>query len=206
MIRDGSFRRFSDLGLVTPTGLMPRQIVDAPMAVEPIRRPGDFPLTSRGWARASPMTQITVRKAEAADAPAIQALYRQLVSNPAVSVTPERIANLAADPATALLVAEIGGRVAGTVLVSLCADVMFGDQPFAVIENVVVSGEHRGLGIGEALMCHAERHCQVTGCSKIMLLSSAERTEAHRFFERAGFTSSTKKGFVKYRRQFSSPT
>ncbi|HIV72719.1 MAG TPA: hypothetical protein H9903_17415, partial [Candidatus Aquabacterium excrementipullorum] len=44
--------------------------------------------------------------------------------------------------------------------------------------------------------------CGRAQCSKIMLLSSIERTEAHAFFERAGYTGSTKKGFVKYRRQF----
>jgi hypothetical protein len=35
-----------------------------------------------------------------------------------------------------------------------------------------------------------------------MFLSSAEREQAHRFFERMGFAGALKRGFVKYRRHF----
>lgn len=145
---------------------------------------------------------INVREAIAEDAPAIQELYGLLVSNPAVLVLPERIARVAQDPMTKLFVAEAEGTVAGTVLVSLCSDVMFQSQPFAIVENIVVSASNRGVGVGAALMREVERHCQSRECSKIMLLSSSERAEAHRFFESAGFIGSSKKGFVKYRKQF----
>lgn len=149
------------------------------------------------------MPQIIVRKAIAKDAALIQALYQELVNNPSISVSSERIGEVSQDRNTALFVGEIEGVVAGTVLVSLCLDVMFGGQPFAVIENIIVASAYRGAGIGLALMQEAESYCKAAQCSKIMLLSSAERTEAHRFFEKAGFAGSKKKGFVKYRRQFS---
>jgi hypothetical protein len=35
-----------------------------------------------------------------------------------------------------------------------------------------------------------------------MLLSSASRADAHKFFEHVGFRADLKLGFVKYRRQF----
>jgi N-acetylglutamate synthase-like GNAT family acetyltransferase len=148
------------------------------------------------------MPHVTVRRAEGSDAPAIQALYRELVSNPAVTVTPQRVAEVAQDPRTALFVAEIEDVTVGTALVSLCSDVMFQSQPFAVVENIVVAVGCRGSGVGAALMRNVEHYCLAAQCSKIMLLSSAERAEAHRFFERVGFVGSIKKGFVKYRRQF----
>jgi N-acetylglutamate synthase-like GNAT family acetyltransferase len=147
-------------------------------------------------------TRITVRRAEASDAEAIQGLYLELVANPAVSVLPERIAELALDSNTLLFVAETEGAVVGTVLAALCQDVMFRRQPFAVIENVVVSSTCRRLGVGAALLKEVERHCLAAQCSKIMLLSSVKRTEAHIFFKRAGFVGSLKMGFIKYRRQF----
>ncbi|WP_374565193.1 GNAT family N-acetyltransferase [Ideonella sp.] len=145
---------------------------------------------------------VVVRRAVAADAVAIEALYRQLVANPAVQVLPERVAELAAESATRLLVADHQGQVCGTLLLSLCADVMFGRQPFAVIENIVVDAAHRGSGIGSRLLRHAESLCVDAGCSKIMLTSAAGRAEAHRFFEQQGFDGAAKRGFVKYRRQF----
>lgn len=40
----------------------------------------------------------------------------------------------------------------------------------------------------------------------MMLLSSATRVDAHRFFEQAGFLGDRKRGFVKYRSQFGEAT
>ena len=145
---------------------------------------------------------LTIRNARPSDAERITELYRQLVSNPAVAVQSERICTVSEDPNTALFVCELGGQVQGSALVSLCADVMFASQPFAVVENVVVNETVRSKGLGSALLRHIEAFCLAKNCSKIMLLSSIHREQAHRFFERAGFAGSSKRAFVKYRRQF----
>jgi hypothetical protein len=39
-------------------------------------------------------------------------------------------------------------------------------------------------------------------CSKLMLLSSIHRNEAHAFFRSCGFSGDTKQAFVKHRSQF----
>ena len=150
------------------------------------------------------MSKVTakVRCALPSDAKYVSELYCQLVSNPNISVLPERIAQISNDPNTALFVCEINDLICGTALVSLCADVMFKKQPFAVIENFVVDNSLRGQGIGLTLFRHIEAFCLSTECSKIMLLSSVDRNQAHRFFERVGLSSSFKRGFVKYRRDF----
>jgi len=145
---------------------------------------------------------LMVRRAAPDDAQAIAGLYRELVGNPAVSVLPQRIAEVSQDPNTALWVCEQGAQVCGTALVSLCADVMFERQPFAVVENVVVAAAARGQGVGAALLRHVEAFCLARDCSKILLLSASQRHAAHRFFERAGFLGSAKRGFVKYRSAF----
>ena len=134
----------------------------------------------------------------------IASLYSQLVTNPAVSVQPEAIEALALKANTALLVCVRDSRVCGTALVCLCDDVMFNAQPFAIVENVVIDSAVRGQGIGTALFQCIDAFCLANACSKIMLLSAAGRVEAHRFFERAGYAGSSKRGFVKYRRDFSS--
>jgi len=145
-----------------------------------------------------PIVRIAVR----ADAAALQSLYRQLVDDQNVNVTESQIQTIAEDARTRLFVCEIDGDVCATVLVSLCADVMYADQPFAVIENLVVDRRCRGNGVGQALLREVERHCLSRNCSKMMLLSSAFRADAHRFFEHVGFRADLKRGFVKYRRQF----
>ncbi|NSL54684.1 GNAT family N-acetyltransferase [Uliginosibacterium aquaticum] len=148
------------------------------------------------------MTKVVIRRAEGADAPSIHSLYKELVDNPEVSVSQERVATVSKDPRTVLLIAEVEGSAVGTALVSLCSDVMFQNQPFAVVENIIVTGPCRGFGVGASLMREIERYCLEGNCSKIMLLSSLERTDAHHFFEKTGFAGAVKKGFVKYRRQF----
>ncbi len=146
-----------------------------------------------------------VRRATAADAPVIEWLYRELVADPSIHVLPDQVAAMHASSSTLLFVVEVGGEVAGTALLTICADVMYGTQPFGVVENVIVSAKLRGAGIGRLLMEHLEQEALARDCSKLMLLSSAARQEAHAFFRRQGFSSDTKLGFVKYRRQFAQP-
>lgn len=148
------------------------------------------------------MSMNQIRPAKPSDSNRIAELYAQLVENPAIFVLPERIAKISEDPNTGLFVCEWDGVVEGTALVSLCSDVMFGFQPFAVVENIVVNQTLRGTGLGSVLLRHIEAFCLSRDCSKIMLLSASQRTDAHRFFERAGYAGHTKRGFIKYRRQF----
>ena len=147
---------------------------------------------------------ILVRSAQPTDAAAIERLYHVLAPNPAIRVLPERIAQVCADPNTELLAAEREQVVQGTALLTLCMDVMFKEQPFAVIENVVVAPECRGKGIGSALFARLESIALQRNCSKVMLLSSAARSEAHVFFQKLGYNGSAKRGFIKYRREFRS--
>jgi len=139
----------------------------------------------------------------ATDAHAIQVLYAELVGDPLVSVLPEQIAMMAASTNSLLLVACQEGGVHGTALLTICPDVMYRQQPFGVIENMVVGKEMRGRGLGLLLMNHLERFAASRDCSKLMLLSSGHRQQAHAFFQRSGFSGDSKRGFVKYRSQFS---
>ena len=145
---------------------------------------------------------LHVRLARPTDAGRLGSLYSQLLDSSHHQVLPERILDLQGGANGALLVADANGVVCGTVLVSLCADVMYGMQPFAVLENLVVDLAFRKAGVGAALLTEAEAFCRQRQCSKIMILSSRERAGAHRLFESRGFDGSAKAGFVKYRRHF----
>jgi N-acetylglutamate synthase-like GNAT family acetyltransferase len=147
---------------------------------------------------------LIVRKAKPEDALRLSKLYNQLVNNTAINVEPEQIQALYDDERSKLLVCEYQGEVVGSALVSLCSDVMFRKQPFAVVENVIVDVAAQGQGVGSALFQEIEIFCVNTDCSKIMLLSSAQRLDSHAFFEKQGFKGSVKRGFVKYRSAFSS--
>jgi N-acetylglutamate synthase-like GNAT family acetyltransferase len=162
----------------------------APRTVQKI--PGNSPKTA----------DRILRRAIAADAPAIEALYRELVSDPLVRVLPEQLAELAESPTGFLIVVETGRSVCAAALLTICPDAMYGTQPFGVIENVIVAQSMRGLGFGRLLLAHVERLAVEQHCTKLMLLSSASREAAHAFFRQCGFTGDTKRAFVKYRSRF----
>jgi N-acetylglutamate synthase-like GNAT family acetyltransferase len=143
-----------------------------------------------------------IRRAGTEDAVAIQELYRELVGDAQVRVLPDHVATLAEAPGSILLVAEAKGTVVATALLSICADVMYGHQPFGVVENVVVTRAWRERGVGRRLLAHVEALAIERDCTKLMLLSGSHRREAHAFFRSCGFMGDTKHAFVKYRSQF----
>lgn len=143
---------------------------------------------------------VSVRSAEPLDAAAVEALYRELVGGEApVRVRPERIDHILADPHSILAVAELEGRVIGSVFVTICLDPMFGEQPYLVLENLVVADAARGRGVGGALLDAIHAVASTCSASKIMALSSIGRSRAHRFLRLHGYDADAKVGFVRYR-------
>jgi GNAT superfamily N-acetyltransferase len=142
---------------------------------------------------------MRVRRAQPPDASAIEALYRLLVpGDNNISVAPDRIAALEQDLTNHLLVADIDGIVSGSAFLTICLDPMYGFQPYGVIENVVVLSGVRGQKIGTALLGGLEQIARAARCTKLMLLSSQSRPDAHAFFLRLGFDGERKRAFVKY--------
>jgi GNAT superfamily N-acetyltransferase len=140
-----------------------------------------------------------VRRAQPTDAVAIQALYQVLVPGDAnIAVDPVQLARLWDDPHNHLLVVDTAGAVCGTAFLTICLDPMYGGEPYGVVENVIVLAPARGSGAGRALMQELERLARAARCTKLMLLSTAFRTDAHAFFMHLGYDGARKRGFVKY--------
>ncbi|CAG7646567.1 GNAT family N-acetyltransferase [Paenibacillus allorhizosphaerae] len=139
-----------------------------------------------------------IREAEAKDAAEIERLYRLLLPDDGrIHVLGERLEEIRNDPNQYCVVYDDEGRVIGTVLLHICLDPMYGKRPFALVENVVVDPNSRGKGVGNKLFGHLEQCCRERDCTEMLLLSSSYRAEAHRFFERQGFSGTERKGFVK---------
>jgi GNAT superfamily N-acetyltransferase len=142
---------------------------------------------------------VSVRPATGSDADAIQRLYRELVPGDRnIQVDPARVEALGSDAHNRLFVLEVDGQVCGTAFLTVCLDSMYGFKPFGTVENLIVASTHRGRGLGRALMSAVEEEARSRGCTKLMLLSSVARVEAHAFFSRIGFDGEKKRGFVKY--------
>lgn len=141
---------------------------------------------------------VEFNRATKSNAAEIQRLYKQLVDDSNINVTEESLNLISNDKTNFLFVGKINGKVVTTAFVVLCLDVMYSIQPFAVVENIVVDSEYRNYGIGSQLMKFIKDFCKSNKCTKIMLLSSSHRAKAHTFFEKNGYNSDKKKGFVNY--------
>jgi GNAT superfamily N-acetyltransferase len=143
---------------------------------------------------------MILREAAAADAPVILRFYQTLApGDPNLSVTPERIGQIAAAPDNFLFIAEEDGTAQATAFLTLCMDPMYGTLPYAVLENLVVDPALRSRGCGRFLVEAIEAFCWQRRCTKIMLFSSVFRNSAHQFFSHLGFARDKKVAFVKYR-------
>lgn len=94
------------------------------------------------------------------------------------------------DPNQTTLVAESYDEVVGTLVVAIMPNLAHGGAPYAVVENVVVDEEHRGEGLGKALMEEAANRARAAGAYKLALCSNLERAGAHDFYRSLGMKES----------------
>lgn len=111
------------------------------------------------------------------------ALATQLHEKPSV-VTDADIAAVLAEPQTALFVAQDGTRVVG--MATLCVSQKLG-KAVARVEDVVVSTDYRGQGLGEKLMHALIDEARARGARSLELTSRPSRVAAHKLYEKLGF-------------------
>ncbi|WP_086560462.1 GNAT family N-acetyltransferase [Streptomyces africanus] len=97
---------------------------------------------------------------------------------------------LSADPNQRLVVAVREGRVVGTLQLTIVPGLSRRGATRSIIEGVRVHADERGSGLGTQLIEWAIDESRRQGCQLVQLTSDKTRTDAHRFYERLGFTAS----------------
>ncbi|MGW3102690.1 N-acetyltransferase family protein [Streptomyces sp. NPDC001100] len=142
------------------------------------------------------MGDLEIRAAVTEDVPAIVGM---LADDPLGSqrespddLTPYLTAleRLTADPNQHLVVAVREGRVVGTLQLTVIPGLSRRGATRSVIEAVRIHADERGSGLGTRLIEWAIAESRRQGCQLVQLTSDATRTDAHRFYERLGFTAS----------------
>jgi GNAT superfamily N-acetyltransferase len=142
------------------------------------------------------MADVHTRPATQADVAAIVSLLADDVLG-ARRESPEDLtpyerafALIDADPHQYLVVAERDGRVVGTLQLSLIAGLSRRGAVRAQIEGVRVASSERGTGLGGQLIQWAIDEARARGCVLVQLTTDKSRADAHRFYEKFGFTAS----------------
>ncbi|MEV6074240.1 GNAT family N-acetyltransferase [Streptomyces sp. NPDC052069] len=107
-------------------------------------------------------------------------------------LTPYRAAfqRLAEDPNQHLVVAVRENRVVGTLQLTVVPGLSRRGATRSIIEGVRIHGDERGSGLGTQLIQWAVDESRRQECQLVQLTSDVTRTDAHRFYERLGFTAS----------------
>lgn len=156
---------------------------------------------------ASNLAGITMREASRADVARIAGLImlgaakqtRTSAEIEAEAAHPSYLAafdEIAAGTANTLFVAEIDGRVVGTLQVALIPGLAHRGRKRAKLESVHVDPEQRGRGIGAVMVAFAVDFARRNGVGLVELTSQKSREAAHRFYRRLGFEQSHE-GFKK---------
>ena len=115
---------------------------------------------------------------------------REIYSLPLANAYTDAFVVINQDPNSELYVAELEGRVIGTFQLNFLTYLGHQGRRVAQIEAVRIASELRGRQLGGAMMKWAINRAREMNCHRIQLTTNKVRKEAHRFYERLGFTPS----------------
>lgn len=95
-----------------------------------------------------------------------------------------------ADPNQYQAVVEQNGEIVGMMQLTVIPGLSHHGTSRLLIEAVRVRADLRGAGIGAQMMHWAIQYGRDHACRMVELTTNAQRTDAHRFYERLGFVRS----------------
>lgn len=155
-----------------------------------------------GQVRCHPMTDPTespfFRDADREDLTAIIELLaddplgalRELLTNPLPQSYLDAFDAISADPNNRLIVAVLGGQIAGTMQLTFLPGLSHQGSWRCQIEGVRISKSFRSQGVGRRMIEWAIGQAAERGCRFVQLTSDKTRSDALRFYENLGFKAS----------------
>ena len=134
---------------------------------------------------------IFIRVATDKDLPDILKLYSQpdMDNNQVLELSDAAIIfdKMKSYPDYHVYIAEIGGAIVGTFALAILDNLAHMGSKSGLVEDVVVSREYQGQGIGKQMMSFAIEACKGKNCYKLCLSSNLKRHNAHKFYDSLGF-------------------
>jgi aminoglycoside 6'-N-acetyltransferase I len=128
----------------------------------------------------------TIRPPTIEDAASLARLVTELGYPSTEAELADRLEAFSCQPNAAMWVADDAGVVAGLATGHAIMS-LHKTEPVAMLTVLVVAGNHRGKGIGTALLRHAEAWAIAQGATAISLTSALRRVDAHGFYKANGY-------------------
>jgi N-acetylglutamate synthase-like GNAT family acetyltransferase len=137
---------------------------------------------------------VTFRRATEGDMEPIAALLTELGYASTAPDVVDRVQRSLHSETSWLLLAQSENDVIGLISAELMPYFPNGSTVCRVTA-LVVTARHRGRALGEKLLAHVTDFARQHGCSGIELTSAHHRLDAHRFYERLGFSRTSLRFF-----------
>lgn len=134
---------------------------------------------------------MLIREGTVQDAPVLAQLLGDLDYPNRSEAIAERVAKMAVNLDSRLLVAETEGQAVGFISLHFIPQIALAGE-FCRISYLCVSDHARGSGIGQKLLDEAERLAAHRGCDRMEVHSHTRRVRAHTFYARAQYEESPK--------------
>lgn len=142
---------------------------------------------------------VKIKAIETDDLNSLAELYYDLSGIPSnLKIMNEKFHKMQIDPDYLLLGAKKDNVLIGSLMAIFCMDLVGDCKDFILVENLIVHKDYRKKGIGKGLMSYIEKLAFEREVYFIQFVSSANRTDAHHFYESLGYKMEDSKGFRKY--------
>jgi GNAT superfamily N-acetyltransferase len=138
------------------------------------------------------MKDILVRKARKSDLPVIRELLEELISAMDdtecidMRITLRTWERLLKDAGSHFLVATAQGTPVGFIHFTVRQTVLH-RSPSALIDELVVTKEYQGKGIGKQLVLATIERCKQLGCCEVEVSTEQTNVKAREFYRKCGF-------------------
>ena len=144
---------------------------------------------------------MIVREIKESDLDGLLKLYTNLHDNP----VPEKSGKLLdiwteiiSDKNHHIIIAEENGEIVSSCVCVIVLNLTHGQQPYALIENVVTNESYRNKGLATACLDYARELARNEKCYKIMLMTGSKQESTLRFYEKAGYNRIDKTAFIQW--------